>query len=1002
MRKFLLLYLMSLYHAFGILSQQYNFQNFSFDQGLTQSQIQALCQDKRGILWIGTTGGLFVFDGISFKNFTGENGLTVNNITSLYEHVSGDIWIGTNKGVFVYNGKSFELPDSANGLTDVNVSCISGNVKGDIWIGTASNGLIQINNNDVVQFNTSNGLSDNTINSLLVMNDTSVWMATNKGVNIVHNHRIDFIGRNEGLPSNYIKSICKGLNNEIWLATANRGLCAVFQDTILQYTVRDGLSSNYFFIAFNDNKGNLWFGSTNGLTRYNRYGFKVFTENAGLAGSDVHVVLNDFSGNTWFGTSDNGLYKFDNERFMHFPPNDKLGHKIFSLIKGINGNIIFGSSKGGITVYYDNNFQYVKNFAGNTSAMVDVLFYDSKQNLWLGTQDKGLYKFRTSFSKIYLSPESETGNITSIEEDSAGYIWIGTLNNGIYRIKNDSLVSHFNNLNSPLKNGVQYIKTDTKGKLYIATAGSGLFRLNKPAIDTLFPEYSVFNASTGLSSNIINAIEIDETGTVYLATDNGVNIVNKNVTVVIKEEDGLVSGNITAIKLDDENNLWVCTDRGVEKVMLDHKFNLLRHFLFGKSEGFIGVQVYRNAIFKDNNGDMWFGTLNGAMKYAPWEDIPVEILPKIHITGIKLFYEDIVNTEYADSLSAWFNLPVNLELPYKANNLTFNFNGVYHRNPGAVKYRWMLEGMDENYTPPLYQREASYSGLSPGKYSFKVIAGNENQDFTPTPATFSFIILPPFWQTIWFKLGLIAFLLMVIVVIILAGLRRVKKKNKAFHEKLEMEKSLLELEQEAARLQMNPHFIFNSLNSIQGFIATNDAFQAKRYLAKFARLMRLILENAREEFIPLQNEIDILDNYLELEKLSTNNKFDFIIEIGEKIEPETMEIPPMMIQPFVENAIVHGIKKKEGRGKIDITFNRNQNLLICEITDDGVGRKHTGDSKITGKSGHKSTGISVTKKRIEQYKIQTGVNAGVEIVDLMKGGKPAGTKIILSIPYESF
>lgn len=218
-----------------------------------------------------------------------------------------------------------------------------------------------------------------------------------------------------------------------------------------------------------------------------------------------------------------------------------------------------------------------------------------------------------------------------------------------------------------------------------------------------------------------------------------------------------------------------------------------------------------------------------------------------------------------------------------------------------------------------------------------------------------------------------------------------------------MEKSILELEQEAARLQMNPHFIFNCLNSIQGFIATNDPFQAKKYLAKFAKLMRLILENAREEFIPLQNEINILENYLELEKLSANHKFDFVVTKDESIDPENIQIPPMMIQPFVENAIIHGVKKKEGKGLISVHFKIDGDLMTCVITDDGIGRKMSGDiNRQTRSSSHKSTGISVTQKRLEQYGLHRKVNAGIEFVDLEQAGNPTGTKVIISTPFEEY
>jgi sensor histidine kinase YesM len=215
-----------------------------------------------------------------------------------------------------------------------------------------------------------------------------------------------------------------------------------------------------------------------------------------------------------------------------------------------------------------------------------------------------------------------------------------------------------------------------------------------------------------------------------------------------------------------------------------------------------------------------------------------------------------------------------------------------------------------------------------------------------------------------------------------------------------MENSILQLEQEAARLQMNPHFIFNALNSIQGFISTNDAVQAKKYLAQFGKLMRLILENAREEFIPLQNEISMLENYLALEQLSANHRFEFVITHTESIDPARIEIPPMMIQPFVENAVVHGVNKKAEKGKITIHFRTYGNVLLCEINDNGIGRRQSAHINRQSRPGHKSTGISVTTRRLKQYSQHREVDAGIEIIDLEVGGTPTGTRVVIRTPFE--
>jgi len=300
------------------------------------------------------------------------------------------------------------------------------------------------------------------------------------------------------------------------------------------------------------------------------------------------------------------------------------------------------------------------------------------------------------------------------------------------------------------------------------------------------------------------------------------------------------------------------------------------------------------------------------------------------------------------------------------------------------------------------QREVTYAHLPPGKYVFKGVSCNESGTWNKIAAEYAFEILSPVWKKWWFRAGAAALFVFLVSAMVYLRICRLKAKHKLENDRLRMERNIIELEQEAARLQMNPHFIFNSLNSIQGFIATENTFEAKKYIARFARLMRLILENAREEFIPLANELDILRNYLELEQLSSGDKFEFAVHLDGSIDAETLEIPPMMIQPFVENAIIHGIRKKEGRGLIELNFRLEGPVVVCEITDNGIGRKQSAEARDGMAAGHKSTGINVTRKRLEQLKIQTGKNAGIQIFDLVENNKPAVTKVVISIPYETY
>jgi len=218
----------------------------------------------------------------------------------------------------------------------------------------------------------------------------------------------------------------------------------------------------------------------------------------------------------------------------------------------------------------------------------------------------------------------------------------------------------------------------------------------------------------------------------------------------------------------------------------------------------------------------------------------------------------------------------------------------------------------------------------------------------------------------------------------------------------ELEKKNIDIEQRLLRTQMNPHFIFNSLNSINSFISDNKADDAQSFLAKFARLMRYILDNSRKTFVPIEDEVNTLELNMELERLRFDNKFDFSVELDENIDTEYTFIPPMLIQPFIENAILHGLSNKAGKGQLSITFKQNGELMHCTIEDNGVGRQNAQEFKTkSGKGLHKSLGMQVTRERLEILNERTKEEVTFSIIDLSDDmGNPTGTKVELHIPYE--
>ncbi len=277
---------------------------------------------------------------------------------------------------------------------------------------------------------------------------------------------------------------------------------------------------------------------------------------------------------------------------------------------------------------------------------------------------------------------------------------------------------------------------------------------------------------------------------------------------------------------------------------------------------------------------------------------------------------------------------------------------------------------------------------------------NEDEVWNSEAQMFSFEILAPFWTTWWFILSNVFVVLVLLYFLIRVRVSAVKRKSEALQETLRMENEMLNLEQKALRLQMNPHFIFNCLNTIQAMIVKKDNKTARYFLSKFSKLMRKTLDNSRETFISLDDEIESLENYLSIERLCSENHFEYSINVSGDVESDFIQIPPMLIQPFAENAVVHGVSHLVKGGLIGIDFSVEGNLLTCTIKDNGIGREKA--KKYNNKEGveHKSTALIVTQERMELMS-KDNHTSELRIEDVLDGdGNCAGTSIILKLSIE--
>lgn len=429
---------------------------------------------------------------------------------------------------------------------------------------------------------------------------------------------------------------------------------------------------------------------------------------------------------------------------------------------------------------------------------------------------------------------------------------------------------------------------------------------------------------------------------------------------------------VTAIFEDSENNLWFATaNSGLYQYSLNTTIKYIPPTITNTNRS-TDTRRSVQAIRIDNPSPETNLTSNVGQD---------TVAPKIYISSFKINNQDtIIEDAYV--------------LEAEQNFIRVSFVGSLPGNPGLFQYRYKLSGVDKDwvYTSSSY---AQYTMLPPGSYLFSVEAMSKSGKWSREPEQIQIKILPHYYQTMWFKLLMAALVTLLISAIIFLYLRNIKRKEQ---QKSEVNKRIANLELMALRAQMNPHFIFNTLSSIQHFISGNNSESALTYLSKFAKLMRVILDNSKKKFVTIAEEINAISLYLDLEKLRFKNKFDYTIDIHPSIDKEYDEMPSMLVQPYLENAVLHGMAHKKTPGEIKISLVIEGYYLVCYVEDNGVGRKKAQEIKRSQTKYHKSQGMSITEDRLQIINKVNDSDLSVSIEDLYPDKEETGTRVKIFVP----
>ncbi|MFL5810313.1 MAG: histidine kinase, partial [Flavisolibacter sp.] len=484
-----------------------------------------------------------------------------------------------------------------------------------------------------------------------------------------------------------------------------------------------------------------------------------------------------------------------------------------------------------------------------------------------------------------------------------------------------------------------------------------------------------------LLSTRISAITKTKNGVYWIATygDGIVGYKNDLVVMNIREEDGLTS-NICRNLVVTGDTLWVGTDKGLNKICFsDQGFKITK---FTMADGLSSDIIH--AVYVDN-GMVYVGTPQG-LTYFDENRITRNSNCVLHFTAIKV------------SSNTWYDT-TGFQLAPKDNNVRFEFAGISYRSGGDISYKYRLLGLDDNWKTTK-ESFLSYPSLPSGNYKLQLVAINKF-GIQSSIQQVEFSIEEKLTEKTWFRILFVEALVFLTALFVILYAKRIRRKEK---EKTNTLRRMAELEQMALRAQMNPHFIFNSLNSIQHYVIDKDIAGANKFITDFSSLIRQTLEFSTKQEVSVAEELSYLTTYLSLEKARMENKFHYEIIVNDNLSTQDHFIPPMILQPFVENSVRHGIGfRKDELGKISITINLKDQMLVCVVEDNGVGRQLAGQYRKAMVANHHSKGTSVTMARINMLNLNNENKIQVQIDDLVDAsGKPAGTKVTLCFPVFNY
>jgi ligand-binding sensor domain-containing protein/serine phosphatase RsbU (regulator of sigma subunit) len=781
--------------AFALNGQQFYFDKFSVSDGLSQSTVHHIIQDRNDLYWLGTRVGVTSFNGVEFVNYTSVDGLVEGGVRAICEDHTGKIWFGHKEGgISYYDGSSFHKMEAFQEIIQQStISSILLDREENLWFTTVGAGIIKLLNPEASpdQFQIEHFAGNKVSNEVYGHSydqEGRIYFVTELGVlqysetDSSHFERLTVHGVPTGDPTTSVLVDSRG---RTWVGKYHGGLYRYnprLDSTVMYDLVKAGLTSNWISTILEDREGNIWAGTyEDGVVRISPENkLELFSTRNGFPGMKVWSMFQDREGNLLIGTEGNGLCVYKGDEFVSYLKEDGLiNPQVGAILERANGTYWFGTSEGISILSRSSGGESIRDFLNLHGEEIEFLKEDRDGTVWIGTFDKGVSSYSRSGEFIVeeeLNHNISQKQVRAMEIDQDNYLWVGTMEGLIYYdIKNRELVNlFFRSLEVDLLgNSISALLVDQQNRVWVGSEGKGV---------TLIDGGEFVPLDLGFEYTPTCFVQ-DGAGMIWIGTE-GMGLIEYDpenqelLNVYDSNLGGLLANHINLVNVDQFDNIYVGTNKGLNIFSRSEQ----RFYSYTRKSGFVGIETTPNASCADREGNMWFGTVMGVTRYNPSREFPVPQELSTRIYGMEVNHEQV-------------EMSRGLSLSHRQNFITFEYGSIT-LNPDEVLYSIMLKGIEEEWRQPDRRTSEIYPALPHGRYTFMVKARNTAGVWNSEPASFRFVIRPPFYLTWYFILSAVLALGLLIFTYIKIREGALKRENAILEERVRDRTSIVVAQKE--------------------------------------------------------------------------------------------------------------------------------------------------------------------------------------------------------------